>query len=138
MEQQILQLTASHDEVTKIVRERFAKKRRFSELDQLLADEVPHFEVDSLVLLSLGDSNGGFMIKNRGHSGPFRVVKRSSTSNYVISGADETPVVVHGYKLFPYTPTLADCQGSGSLAASAVGAAQSRLLHFEANDPALE
>ena len=92
---------------------------------------MPHFEPGELVLLQLGDSNGGVMIKNRAHAGPFKIVRRASTTTYTITGADAREVVVHGFRLGAYRPTLADIFGNSTLAASAVGAAQARLLYYE-------
>ena len=138
MEQWLVQIRARHDAALRVVKARFVTRRRFAELELALSGEVPHFEPHDLVLLRLGDSNGGFMIKNRCHSGPFDVVRRPSTTQYFIAGGDGVPVLVHGYRLLEYTPTLADVLGNSGLAASAVGAAQARLLYFEANDPALE
>ena len=137
-EQWIVKLRDQHKACVDLVKARFITRRRFAELQHALSDIVPHFEKDDLVLLGLGDSNGGFMVKNRCHAGPFKVLRRPSTTQYIICGGDERPVNVHGFRLYPYTPTLADALGNGSLAASAVGAGQARLLEFVANDPALE
>jgi hypothetical protein len=104
------------------------------ELVRAYSDETPHFSPGDLVLLLLGDSNGGVTRKNRSHSGPFRVISRTSTANYVIAGADEKEVTVHGFHLVEYTPSLADMRGVNSLAATAVGAAQARLFNFHLDD----
>ena len=104
----------------------------------VLFGDVPHFNANDWILLTLGDSNGGFMIKNRCHGGPFKVIKRLSSSSYLICGADEVPVKVSACRVGPYVHTLADVLGSTGLAASALGAAQARLMNFEQNDPALE
>lgn len=108
-----------------------AKRVRAYEIKRALNMEVPSFGVGSLVLLHLGDSNGGYSDKTRCHAGPFEVVAQVSTSNYSIKGADEEVVTVHVYKLVPYQPTMADIMGYGCLAPSAVGAAQARLFGYE-------
>jgi hypothetical protein len=138
MEQYLVKFKSYHDKAVEVVRARFVSRRQFLELERALSDDVPHFEPDALVLLQLGDSNGGFVIKNRCHAGPFKVIRRVSNSNYLIAGGDEEAVMVHGFKLCTYVPTLADVNGTSVLAASAVGAAQARLLNFENNDPSLE
>ena len=45
-------------------------------------------------------------------AGPFRIVGRSSTSNYQVSGADGQVVDVHGFKLQRYAESLADLLGN--------------------------
>ena len=87
---------------------------------------MPHFEKNNLVLLSLGDSNGGFTMKNRCHVDPILISSRPSTSSmlFVVCGGDERAVMVHAYMLYEYVPSLADVFGNNALASSAVGAGQ--------------
>jgi hypothetical protein len=120
-----------------LLRSRFLSKRRSVELERAFAHRVPTFDVDDRVLVLLGDSNGGYLMKNRAHAGPFRIVGRSSTSNYQVAGADNQVVDVHGFKLLRYSESLADLLGNQGLAGSAVGAAASRLLGFEDRLPSL-
>ncbi len=117
-----------------LLRARFLSSRRLVELERAFADRVPVFEVNDKVLVLLGDSNGGYLMKNRAHAGPFRIVGRSSTSNYQVAGADGKTVDVHGFKLLRYSESLADLLGNQGLAGSAVGAAASRLLAFEGDN----
>ena len=129
-EQALRQMQVDRDRITKILKERYLKKHQALELVRAFSDSVPSFLPGSLVLLLLGDSNGGVTRKNRAHAGPFKVIHRESEANYVIAGADEKEVTVHGFHLVEYTPSLADMRGDNTLAATAVGAAQARLFNF--------
>lgn len=123
----------------KIVRERFASNQKYSQMSKALhAHPVMNHSVGTKVLLELGDGNGGWIIQNRAHAGPFEVLERVSESNYSICGGDRIPVIVHGYKLFPYTPSNADMLGNGCLTSTAVGAAANRLYGYEITTPTSE
>lgn len=123
-------LAANHLTITKLLQERYLLSREHLELTRAFHNDIPHFEVGELVLLLLGDSNGGVLYKNRAHAGPFVIYRQDSSSTYIIKGGDGIEVAAHAFKLVAYTPTLADTLGIDSLSATAVGAAESRILQF--------
>lgn len=116
--------------------EQYQSQRQAHEIKKVMGAWgcLPNFVPGSKILIHLGNSNGGHSTKHRCHAGPFEVVGRLSNSSYTVQGADLTPVVVHAAKLLAYVPTYADMVGGGRLASSAVGAAESRLLHFRDTD----
>ena len=123
-----------------IVRRRFTKRALHTELLRALEVEIPHFETGSLVMVELFEATSQYMQKARCHGGPFLVVRRPFTSIYVIRGADGREAVVHGYKLatpgseldaMHYNLLSDELQYHQLLAASAVGAAENRLLPTE-------
>ena len=116
-----------------VCREKQLKLRHNWEIQKALTHDIHHFQNNDLVLLHLANSNGGVSEKTRCHAGPFKVISRESTTRYRISGGDNKAVSVSGTKLMPYAPSRADLFGQGSIAPSAVGAAQSRLLGYELN-----
>ena len=130
-EEYAARLTQNHHHIKRLLDSQFRTTKRYLEFERALANEVPNFNKGDLVLVSLGDSNGGYLLKNRAHAGPFRILHRSSTSNYMLTGADGIAVEIHGFKILPYNATLADNLGITGLAGSAQGAALARLLSYE-------
>jgi len=112
------------------VRNRLKVQHKAHEVRMALADVAPHFDIGSHVMVHLGDSNGGISTKVRCHAGPFKVTTRIDSCTYKISGEDGIEIAVSGRKLLDYKPSLADMLGTNSLAASAVGAAEARLLSY--------
>ncbi len=112
-------------------RDALLAKAKYREIAAILrGSALPHYNTNDLVLLHLGDSNGAYSTKTRCHAGPFKVLRSVSSSHYMICGADSIPVTVPTVKLITYCPSLADLLGHGNLAASAVGAAEARLLQY--------
>lgn len=134
----IPQLIAEKDNEYKIVmqliRESHMKLHREYEIKQVLSGNYTHFSNEALVMIHLGDSNGGHGDRYRCHAGPFKIKERISNSQYKVYGADRKEVVVHAAKLLKYKFTYSDLAGQGRLAASAVGAAEARLLRYNDED----
>jgi hypothetical protein len=100
----------------------------------MVQDTSEHFQVGDVILLRDGDSNNNlskFLSTTRCHGGPFKIVSIPTRDNFSISGADGMEVVVHRAKLMNYIPSSADVLVGTGLAASAVGAAHSRIFGLE-------
>ncbi len=90
------------------------------------------FSVGDLVLVSLGDAVPHLAHqKSKMHAGSFKISVKLSGNNFAVKGADGVEVAVHVNKLLPYSPCKADLVGNGTLAASAMGAAEARVLAHE-------
>ena len=120
-----------HLVILQMLKARLRSSQKNVEMERAFANQVPSFAPGDLVLVLLGDSNGGYLFKNRAHAGPFKVDSRASTSTYLVHGNDSKLVSIHGFKLLPYEPSLADMLGHQGLAHSAVGAAAARLFHYD-------
>jgi hypothetical protein len=126
-EQRAAMIIRSHNAIKEILDARYAAYHNLAEIKNLMANDLPNFNPNDLVLVHLGDSNGASS-KARSHAGPFMVTRRESTITYLVKGADDVEVAIHAIKLCKYKLTNADLLGTNSLAASALGAAQSRML----------
>jgi hypothetical protein len=130
MHEYVVEIVRAHKRVSETLRQKYGARVLPLEIDRILQDVQPTFDVGALVLVNLGDSNGGVKFNNRVHGGPYQVVCRASTTTYIIKGADGLEVPVHVNKLLSYRCSEADLVGEGKLAASAAGAAESRLLEW--------
>jgi transposase InsO family protein len=129
---EMVQTLKRHD---KVFRERIFKSyaaiHSSLELANFFSDHRV-FSVGELVLVSLGDSVQSLSHqKAKMHAGPFEIVSRLTGSNFVVRGADGVEIAIHINKLLPYEPCTADLVGAGSLAPSAMGAAEARVFAHE-------
>ncbi len=131
MESSLALLASNQVKLLQVLKSKFQRHAGNVEMARAFTDHVPHFDIGSEVLVLLGDSNGGYLFKNRAHAGPFRIHSQSSSTTYIIYGNDHKLVSIHGYKLLTYEMSLADMLGNHGLAHSAVGAAAARLLYFD-------
>jgi hypothetical protein len=112
---------------------RFKKKQQWHDMN-MVSDTSEHFQVGDIILLRDGDSNGNlskFLSTTRCHGGPYQIVSIPTRDNFGVCGADKIEVIVHRAKLMKYIPSSADVLVGIGLAASAVGAAHSRVFGLE-------
>lgn len=135
-------LIQNHIALERAIQLRYSRILDLQEIAALVSNRIPSFRDGTLVMVYLGDTHGHQAEATRINAGPYVVISRISSITYLIQGADEQPVPVHGAKLSLYIPTLADLAGHSTLAYSALGAAQARIhtrntAHVNDMDPDL-
>ena len=124
-----------NNKLQKIILEKFMKAKKNSEIDNLVNNRFPHFDIGDLVLVATADSNDSSKSKHNTHAGPFEIKGSIGSKTYLIAGAGDSKYAeVHCLKLINYIPSSADLVGSNQLAPSAIGAALARSFSHDEVD----